>query len=94
MIYSLLRVKVEDYLEWKAVYDDRQSTREQAGSQGTRVLRNVNDPNEAIVIITWPDLEHAQAFSGSSDLREAMQRSGVLGRPEVLFLEEADQTSA
>jgi hypothetical protein len=48
MIYLLVHHKVEDYPKWKAVYDEHQPARQQAGSQGARVLRNVNDPNEAI----------------------------------------------
>jgi hypothetical protein len=32
------------------------------------------------------DLQKAQAFSESSDLREAMQKAGVVGQPDILFL--------
>jgi quinol monooxygenase YgiN len=94
MIYLLVHHKVEDYSKWKDVYDEHQRSREQAGSLGARVLRNLNDPNEEVIISTWPDLEHAQAFASSPDLREAMQHAGVLGMPEVLFLEEIEQTLA
>jgi heme-degrading monooxygenase HmoA len=94
MVYVLVHHKVEDYSKWKAVYDDHQPSRKQAGSQGARVLRNVNDPNEEVIITTWPDLETAQAFAHSPELRETMQRAGVLGMPEVLFLEEIEQTQA
>jgi hypothetical protein len=39
-------------------------------------------------------MEHAQAFGASPDLRAVMERAGVLGAPEVLFLEEIEQTPA
>jgi heme-degrading monooxygenase HmoA len=94
MIYLLVHHKVEDYQKWKAVYDEHQSARKQAGSQGARVLRNINDPNEEVIITIWPDVEHAQAFGDSPNLREVMQRAGVIGMPEVLFLEEIEQTQA
>lgn len=94
MIYLLVHHKVEDYTKWKAVYDEHQASRKDAGSLGARLLRNVNDPNEEVIITTWPDLEHAQAFASSPDLRDAMQRAGVSGMPEVLFLEEIEQTPA
>lgn len=94
MVYLLVHHKVEDYPKWKAVYDEHLPAREQAGSKGARVLRNAHDPKEEVIITSWPDLEHAQAFANSPQLREVMQRAGVLGMPEVLFLEEIEQTRA
>jgi heme-degrading monooxygenase HmoA len=94
MIYLLVHHKVEEYEKWKVVYDEHEKTRKAAGSQGSRLLRNIEDHNEEVIITTWPDAEHARAFATSPDLREAMQRAGVQGMPEVLFLEEVEQTPA
>jgi heme-degrading monooxygenase HmoA len=94
MIYLLVHHKVEDYEKWKSVYDEHEASRKAAGSLGGRLLRNVNDGKEEVIITTWPDMEHAQAFASSPDLRAAMQRAGVVGAPEVLFLEEVEQTPA
>lgn len=94
MIYLLVRHKVEDYAKWKPVFDEHAAARKEGGSTGARVLRNVDDPSEQLIITEWPDLEHAQAFAASPDLREAMQRAGVIGRPDVVFLEETDRQPA
>jgi heme-degrading monooxygenase HmoA len=94
MIYLFVHHKVEDYEKWKTVYDEHETSRKAAGSLGARLWRNVNDSNELVIMTTWPDLEHAQAFASSPDLREAMQRAGVVGMPEVLSLEEVEQTPA
>lgn len=94
MIYVLVHHKVENYEKWKSEYDGHEATRKAAGSQGARLLRNLNNGNELVIIMTWPDLEQAQAFASSPDLRAVMQRAGVLGAPEVLFLEQVEQTSA
>jgi hypothetical protein len=32
------------------------------------------------------DLKKAQVFTESSELREAMQKAGVVGQPDILFL--------
>ena len=32
------------------------------------------------------DLKRAEDFSNSDDLREAMQRAGVVGKPDMYFL--------
>lgn len=94
MFYLLVHHKVEDYEKWKVVYDEHEKSRKVAGSQGSRLLRNIEDRNEEVIITTWSDVEQARAFASSPELREAMQRAGVQGMPEVLFLEEVEQTPA
>ena len=94
MTYLIVRHKVEDYDTWKAVYDEHAVSRKALGSQGARVLKNVDDPSEQLIITEWPSLEHARRFAASPDLREAMQRAGIIGMPEVVFLEEVDRQSA
>jgi len=53
------------------------------------VLRNVADPHEIIVVLGWRDLAQARTFMQSVSLQEAMQEMGVVGVPEVRFLETA-----
>jgi heme-degrading monooxygenase HmoA len=85
--------EIEDYDKWKAVFDEQGATRQAAGSKGGFVLRNADDPNQITVLLEWDNLENARAFAGSDDLREAMQRAGVTGQPNVYFLDEADRPS-
>ena len=94
MVYLLIHHKVEDYGKWKPLFDGHEATRKAAGSLGARLLRNKNDSNDVVAIITWTDMQHAQAFTESPDLHAVMQNAGVLGTPEVLFLEEIGQTPA
>jgi hypothetical protein len=53
------------------------------------VMRNVDDPNDITVVLGWSDLEKARAFSQPASLKEAMQKAGVIGPPEVRFWEAA-----
>jgi hypothetical protein len=39
-----------------------------------------------VLLFAAEDLKKAQAFAASSDLREAMQRAGVIEKPDVYFL--------
>ena len=94
MTYLLVRHKVEDYAKWKPVFDEHGAARKAGGSKGARVFRSVDNPSEQVIITEWPTLEQARAFAQSPDLREAMQRAGVLGKPEVLFLDEVDRQPA
>jgi len=94
MIQVLVRHNVEDYNTWRPVYDGHEAFRKETGSLGARVLRDANDPTNVVVITEWPDLQHALSFTQSASLHEAMGRAGVVGRPDVYFLEEVDKQPA
>jgi heme-degrading monooxygenase HmoA len=93
MAYLLVQQSVEDKNKWKAVFDEHGADRKAAGSKGGLVFRNANDPNQVTVLLEWDSLEHARAFAGSDELREAMQKAGVTGPPNVSFLDEIDKPS-
>ena len=94
MPYLLVRHKLEDYDRWKPAFDEHGATREQNGSQGGRLFRNVDDPNETVILLAWDDLDNARRFAQSDDLRETMQRAGVAEQPDVYFLEEVEDVRA
>jgi quinol monooxygenase YgiN len=94
MIQVLVRHNVETYDKWRAVYDGHEAFRKETGSLGARVLRDANDPSNVVVITEWPDMKAAQAFATSPSLHEAMGRAGVVGKPDVYFLEQIDTQPA
>ncbi|MEA2573821.1 MAG: hypothetical protein QOH93_1119 [Chloroflexia bacterium] len=94
MAYLIVHHTVEDYDQWKPVFDGHASARKEHGSKGAQVLRSVQNPNEIVSVFEWDSIENAQAFASSPGLREAMQNAGVIGRPEVIFLEETDRQPA
>lgn len=94
MPYILVRHKVEDYARWKSAFDQHGATRKDSGSKGGRLFRNAQNPNEMVILFEWDDLEKAQKFAQSADLRETMQRAGVVDQPDVYFLEEVEHIRA
>jgi heme-degrading monooxygenase HmoA len=91
MPYALFRVEVEDYERWKPGFDEHSSSRRESGSKGGRLFCNADDPHEVVILLEWDDLENARQFAQSEDLREIMQRYGVVGQPDIYFLEEVEQ---
>ena len=90
MVYLYVRHTVEDYAKWKEGFDKHAPARQAGGATDEAyVMRNVDDPNEITAILGWSDLEKARAFTQSASLKEAMQKAGVTGPPEVRFLEGA-----
>ena len=82
----LIRHHVADYAAWKAIFDEDEITRRANGSRGGRLFHSSSNPNEVLLLLEWDDLERARLFADSDDLREAMGRAGVTGRPDIWFL--------
>ena len=93
MPYILVRHKVNDYDAWKSGFDDHSATRKAAGSKGGHLFRTADDPNNLVILMEWDSLDNAQAFASSDDLRETMQRVGVVDRPDIYFLEHLEKVT-
>ncbi len=93
MPYLLIHHTVEDYDRWKPVFDEHAPLRQAAGSKGGYIFRSADNPNEVVAIMEMEDLDRARQFTESDDLRQAMQKAGVTGPPEILFLELDDRPS-
>lgn len=79
---------VEDYTQWRRVFDSASTTRRSFGMTGERVFHASSSPNEIVIISDWPTAEKARAYGQSPELKKAMQNAGVISQPEVLILEE------
>jgi hypothetical protein len=86
MTHILIRHKVADFAKWKPVYDGHHAARQKAGLREKSLLRSIDNPNEVVLLFEAEDLKRAQAFTESSDVRETMQKAGVVGKPDILFL--------
>jgi heme-degrading monooxygenase HmoA len=58
------------------------------------VFRNATDPNELVILFEWSDLEQARQFAQSEDLRQGMQRAGVVDQPDIYLLEAGEHVPA
>jgi heme-degrading monooxygenase HmoA len=89
MAYMFVRSNVQDYEAWKSVFDSQSGLRRRSGEKSYRILRPENGSNEVDILFAWDNLDNARKFASSAELKEAMQQAGVVGKPEILFLEEA-----
>ena len=89
MVHVIVRHKVSDYSHWKEAFDAFLTARMHAGELGCRLFQNVDDPRDVTVLTDWDSLEQARKFLGSDEVRSAMQKAGVVGAPEIQFVEDA-----
>ncbi len=88
MVHVLIRHKVSDYANWKSAFDSHLNSRKHAGEIGFRVFHSTDDPHDLFLLLDWESAEAARKFMTSDDLRSAMQKAGVVGTPEVQYLED------
>jgi hypothetical protein len=86
MSHVLIRSKVQDSAKWKVAYDAHLSIRQAAGLTERQLFHNVDNPNEIVILFAARDLGQARAFFSSADLRQKMQESGVVDKPDIYFL--------
>ncbi len=83
----IVRHSVRDYGAWRPVYDGHEAARTAAGLTNGRVYRSAEDPSDILLLFDTADRRRAEEFGRSDDLREAMQRAGVVGQPEIRYAE-------
>ena len=93
MAHILIHHKIEDYSKWKPAFDDHASYRAENGSMGGKVFRNADNPNDIFVLLEINSIENAKKFVSSVDTQEAMKNAGVVGMPEIYFVDEIAETA-
>jgi uncharacterized protein YeaO (DUF488 family) len=89
MSYLLIIHEVKDFNTWKKGYEDHINTREKATLKEVYLLQSKENPNEVTILFEVGDEAKAKEFAASDELREKMKEVGVVGKPEIKFLEKA-----
>ena len=85
---AVLITKVKDYDKWEPTIMEDIPLLKANGAISASILRDIDDPNRIIVTTEFENLEHAKKFSESDELHDRMQAGGVIGKPEIYFVEE------
>ena len=87
MKYMLCKHKVEDFEKWYSVFRTHAKAQRDAGLEILHILREAFDPDLVVMWFRVEDVEKAIAFTETPDAYQAAEDSGVIGVPEMLFLE-------
>jgi hypothetical protein len=77
--------KVKDFNAWRTSYNGHEKNRVSAGITNGRVFRSADDQNDVVILQDVADVAKARAWLGSDDLKAELQKSGVVGSPNVRF---------
>jgi len=78
--------KVANYSKWKMAYDAGDSLRLASGIHNYVVGRGTEDSNMVLVAVKIDDIAKAKAFVKNPALKQAMQKGGVMGKPDFQFM--------
>ncbi len=94
MPYTLVRHKSQDFAKWKSVFEEQAPARRAASCKSIRLFRTTTDPNEIVILLEWGDMNKARQYYQSPNLRDAMQRGGIIDQPDVYTIEEVEHKGA
>jgi hypothetical protein len=84
MTYVLVRLTVEDLAKWRPVFDEAAALRKSFGSRGVRAFNMAANPNEVMILGEYE--EKARQMFQSQEFADATKRAGIIGMPDVAFL--------
>ena len=89
MQHILVRHQVDGFERWKRAFDGAVEMRKEAGELSYRLFQLNADREDLVLLFEWESEESAKRFLESPELGKAMAKSGVLGKPEILYLRAA-----
>ena len=94
MSYILVNLRVKDYAKWRPFFDGMAANRKANGSRGGHLMRSKDNPNELAILFEWDDVEKGRRFYESAEFQRVAAEAGIIGKPEVHYLEELERVSS
>lgn len=82
----IIKHEVKDYAAWRKVYDADLPNRKGHHFMVMGVFTDVKNPNMVTIIGHFPSAEAANEFITNPKLKEAMEKAGVIGAPDITLL--------
>jgi hypothetical protein len=86
----IVRHEVQDYDRWRKAYDDFDEFRRKSGIVGHAFNQELGKPNQVMVYHQAREIDTLRNFLDSPELQETMKRAGVVGQPQIDFVEGVD----
>ena len=88
MIHILANVAIEEEARFIGVFATAGAmARRRHGSVSSEVFRVAGEAGRVVILFAWESRESFEGFLADATVRETMQSSGTIGRPEFTFLE-------
>ncbi|MFC1556244.1 antibiotic biosynthesis monooxygenase [candidate division KSB1 bacterium] len=85
MAHIYVKHSIDDYDEWKDIFDNQHLTRKAAGCTDVQIFRNASDQHEVVLIYEWDEVNNAYSFVHSSTFSDFNKNAGA-ETTEITFL--------
>jgi hypothetical protein len=89
MATLIIKHRVANFDTWRQGFEAHASERKKYGFTACTVLRDTTDPNLLTCVLQAKDMTQAKTFLAQPALRDAMEKAGVQGAPEISFCDQA-----
>ena len=93
-VFLVVTHKVADFDKWKVGYDGTAALKRGYGWKNSSIFSVDGDRNNVMVMEEFGSLDRAKAFASSAELRDAMGKAGVMGPPEIRFIQAVARAKA
>ena len=94
MPFVMISHKVANYAKWKRGVKALAEFRKGSGEKCFYACRDSKQPNDVMVWCEWDTAARMKKFMASAELRQAMVKVGVVGKPTVSFFDKMDVMTA
>jgi heme-degrading monooxygenase HmoA len=84
--FTITRGRTKDFDNWRTNFDSLNERRRSSGVKNATIYRSAADPNDLLIVLEWDNLNNAQQYFQSQDVKQAMERGGY-ERVEIAYLE-------
>ncbi len=85
-------LSIKDYDQFKAEFDSAEEMMRKYGFKQSWLNRNVDNPEQLVIVHEVEDLEKARQMYSTEEFRQCAEKAGVVGQPQILFIEELAHT--
>lgn len=82
-VYMQVTHEVKDYATWRKGFEADKANREKAGIHLAAIYTAADNYNMVTVVCEVPNVNVAQSFINAPELKTAMEKAGVISKPEV-----------
>jgi hypothetical protein len=90
MVTAIIQHEVNDFAEWKKVFDQDVPNLATAGVKLLGVYTSVKNPNDVTMIFEAPDAGIYDVLMSDPNRQAEIKRGGVIGAPNATFLNKID----
>ena len=87
MSIVILSHRVENFQDWKKIYDEDEPRRQKAGFKEVICGPKVGEPDLIYMVFETNDLHQAKRMIENEELKEVMRKAGVKGHVEMVMIE-------